>query len=303
LNIDLKHRFDFLIEILPLNKRREDIPYLLTHFLEGSPFKSINLKSLFQFSVQDWEGNVRDFRRALRDTEVDLEVAMTTGDISQDDPDAFVFKPYVSKEVYQIYTNFVQNTNFSDLILQDFPAVTSYQKMFRYEGHQAIVPGELHLIFDKQFPEIATKLVKRYAPFISKENNEILNALIWNPDDKIIHRWDGQVLWLQDAYFLWKTGREKGSEYPIFLDEEKPFSGYPQIKLTVTPLDSELEEKKIERPVDLYDLPWKESKGEFPKKYYNEAKKRNPELTDRELAKKIGVSRQTISKWKAEFTQ
>ena len=91
LNIDLKHRFNFLIEILPLNKRREDIPYLFKHFLENSPFKSIELGSLFEFSVQGWEGNVRDFRRVLRDTEVDLDIAMTRGDISQDDPDAFVF--------------------------------------------------------------------------------------------------------------------------------------------------------------------------------------------------------------------
>ena len=34
INIDLKHRFVFLVETWPLKKRAEDIPYLLNHFLK-----------------------------------------------------------------------------------------------------------------------------------------------------------------------------------------------------------------------------------------------------------------------------
>ena len=175
--------------------------------------------------------------------------------------------------------------------MQEFPAVTPYQRTFGARGRREYFDG-LHLILDKQFPEIATKLIKKYGPLINKVNYEILGKLLRNPNDKSISRSEGEVIWTQ-------VGKHSQTSIPAF-DED---GGFLRIKLKEKLLLSGQKEKKIERPVDLLDLPWEQSKKEFQKKYYIEAKKRNPELTDSELAKKINVSRQTISKWKAEFTQ
>lgn len=62
---DLRHRFDYVIELPPLRKRREDIPLLLATFLrgEGEYFVGIEVGCLANLMSKEWPGNIRELSK------------------------------------------------------------------------------------------------------------------------------------------------------------------------------------------------------------------------------------------------
>jgi transcriptional regulator with GAF, ATPase, and Fis domain len=57
----------FTIQLPPLRKRREDIPLLVDHFLEGyDPRKRITPQTLQQLMAHDWPGNVRELQNMVK---------------------------------------------------------------------------------------------------------------------------------------------------------------------------------------------------------------------------------------------
>lgn len=82
---DLYHRLSVIIvDVPPLNDRREDIPLLTQHFLAqiaqdtGSPVKNISAEALDYLSGLDWSGNIRQLRNTI-----ERLVIMSEGEIDK----------------------------------------------------------------------------------------------------------------------------------------------------------------------------------------------------------------------------
>jgi len=71
---DLKARFKYQISVKPLRERKEDIPYLLQHFLKKTPFESIEIEALWCLMQYDWKANIRELKNVLADAEVNRQV-------------------------------------------------------------------------------------------------------------------------------------------------------------------------------------------------------------------------------------
>ncbi len=91
---DLYHRLSvILIEVPPLNDRREDIPALVERFLteiaaaQGSKPRAISAGALTYLRGLDWSGNIRELRNV-----VTRLVVMSDGEISEADAKAFAKK-------------------------------------------------------------------------------------------------------------------------------------------------------------------------------------------------------------------
>ncbi|WP_242928359.1 sigma-54-dependent transcriptional regulator [Pontibacter vulgaris] len=94
---DLYHRLGvILIHVPPLNERREDIPDLVTKFLNdiandyGNKAKTISPDALQYLQGLDWRGNVRELRNV-----VERLVIMSGNEITLDDAKAYA-RPIVS---------------------------------------------------------------------------------------------------------------------------------------------------------------------------------------------------------------
>lgn len=69
---DLYHRLSvILIDVPPLDNRKEDIPLLAEHFIEqvctemGLPLKKISKEALSELQKINWTGNIREFRNVI----------------------------------------------------------------------------------------------------------------------------------------------------------------------------------------------------------------------------------------------
>lgn len=69
---DLFHRLGVLhIEVPPLRERREDVPALVTHFVQrfrneaASPVKGVSTEVMRQLSRHEWPGNIRELRNVI----------------------------------------------------------------------------------------------------------------------------------------------------------------------------------------------------------------------------------------------
>lgn len=63
---DLKYRFTTRLEVPPLVSRREDVPFLIKHFLEKSPYiKNIEERCLLRLLRYSWPGNVRELKGVI----------------------------------------------------------------------------------------------------------------------------------------------------------------------------------------------------------------------------------------------
>jgi len=69
---DLFYRINVLaIAVPPLRERREDVPLLAQHFLEGisaesgKPVRAVSAEALSALSAHDWPGNVRELRNVM----------------------------------------------------------------------------------------------------------------------------------------------------------------------------------------------------------------------------------------------
>jgi DNA-binding NtrC family response regulator len=68
---DLYYRLStFVVEVPPLRSRRDDIPYLATHFIQNHNFskrinKSLASETIRRLTAYDWPGNVRELRNVV----------------------------------------------------------------------------------------------------------------------------------------------------------------------------------------------------------------------------------------------
>jgi two-component system, NtrC family, nitrogen regulation response regulator NtrX len=87
--MDLYHRLGVIIIHVPsLNERREDIPHLVTHFLEliandyGQPVKEIDKAAMDALQQYDWTGNIRELRNVVERLIILSGKTITTDDVA-----------------------------------------------------------------------------------------------------------------------------------------------------------------------------------------------------------------------------
>jgi len=90
--LDLYHRLGVIIIHVPsLNRRREDIPDLISHFLKliaeeyGQPVKSVSQDAMKALQNYDWTGNIRELRNV-----VERLVILSGNPINLEDVEQFV---------------------------------------------------------------------------------------------------------------------------------------------------------------------------------------------------------------------
>lgn len=91
---DLYHRLAvILINVPPLNERRDDIPKLITHFAEkialeqGANIKKFSVDAIEQLQKYDWTGNIRELRNVI-----ERLIILGGSEISVDDVNLFASK-------------------------------------------------------------------------------------------------------------------------------------------------------------------------------------------------------------------
>lgn len=87
---DLYHRLAvILIEVPPLNDRRDDIPLLANHFLEmlsveqGTSPKKLEKGTIEALQKRDWSGNIREFRNVMERLTILCGPIITANDVAQ----------------------------------------------------------------------------------------------------------------------------------------------------------------------------------------------------------------------------
>jgi len=87
---DLYHRLAvILIEVPPLNDRRDDIPLLANHFLEmlsveqGTSPKKLEKGAIEALQKRDWSGNIREFRNVMERLTILCGPIITANDVAQ----------------------------------------------------------------------------------------------------------------------------------------------------------------------------------------------------------------------------
>ncbi len=85
---DLYHRLAVIVIKVPsLNERREDIPLLITHFLEkigqeqGQSLKPISKKAIELLKAYDWTGNIRELRNVIERLVILSNAEITENDV------------------------------------------------------------------------------------------------------------------------------------------------------------------------------------------------------------------------------
>ncbi|MFH1147570.1 MAG: sigma 54-interacting transcriptional regulator [Pseudomonadota bacterium] len=64
----LEFRFTYRISLIPLARRKEDIPYLIKGLLNDSPIRCIRYIALLKVFYNQWQGNVRELKNYLAQT-------------------------------------------------------------------------------------------------------------------------------------------------------------------------------------------------------------------------------------------
>jgi DNA-binding NtrC family response regulator len=85
---DLFHRLSVvIINVPPLNERKEDIPLLAQHFIElfcneyGKPLKKIHPDAIVQLQQFNWTGNIREFRNVIERLIIFCDQEITAQDV------------------------------------------------------------------------------------------------------------------------------------------------------------------------------------------------------------------------------
>lgn len=330
---DLRFRFPYQIEIPPLRRRKKDLPYLLEHLLKETRFNSIDILSLMALESLGWEGNVRELANFIKNAEIELRYKLESGKFSKNDPSALLFswhrygKP-VSLSQATIYQIMREYTTFDDLVQKFLPS--KYYKNIKmpddYYMLNKIAYEHCILLDFNSFPEVAREIQGLFRDLLTQEGVDALIKLLLDPMDIEIELPTGPIdvrlkeefLGKKDAAVLEKIiYRMPGSFGDKHLKmSEILFAHFPELyqeqHAQIAAYANELAEKnlasigilstKSETPKNLYDLKWDEAKKEFSKRYFLKAFKKYPDLTNKKLGEKIGVSRPIVQKWKAKLT-
>lgn len=86
---DLYHRLAvIIIQVPPLNERKEDIPLLVAHFISmvctesGRPVKTIDNEALTMLKGMDWTGNIRELRNVIERLLILSDQRITAEDVN-----------------------------------------------------------------------------------------------------------------------------------------------------------------------------------------------------------------------------
>jgi two-component system nitrogen regulation response regulator NtrX len=83
-----------LIQVPPLNDRRDDIPALITHFMKDiseeykQPVKEIEPAAITALQQYNWTGNIRELRNV-----VERLIILSDKKITKKDVETYILKP------------------------------------------------------------------------------------------------------------------------------------------------------------------------------------------------------------------
>jgi len=310
-----------------------NVTNLLEHLLKETRFNSIDILSLMALESLGWEGNVRELANYIKNAAIELKVKLESGKFSENDPSALLFswhrygKP-VSLSQATIYQVMREYTTFDDLVQKYLPS-KYYKKIKMPDDYYMLnkIEYEHCILLDfNDFPKVAREIQGLFRDLLTREGVDALINLLLDPKDIEIELPTGPIdvrlkkefLGKKDAAVLNKIiyrmpgsfGDKPGKMSQILLAH---FPELYQAQLAQSAAyANELTEKciasigipstNIETQKNLDDLKWDEAQKEFSKRYFKNAFKKYPDLTNEKLGEKIGVSRQTVQKWKAKFT-
>lgn len=149
---DLYYRLGaFSIDTPPLRDRREDIPYLVDHFIQHHNFsrrinKSINGEAVRRLIAYDWPGNVRELKNVVE------RAIILSRDKPQIRPEHLAFGTSASRNTAKISLNFNH-----DPTLQEVEAAYLEVQLKKYSGRRAKVAEVLNISERNVY-----RLIKRY---------------------------------------------------------------------------------------------------------------------------------------------
>ena len=141
LELDLKHRFSYKINIPPLKDLPREIPYLLEYFLRGSPFRKITIGTLLSMAHMEWKGNVRELKNFFKEAEISFELrnqevgTNTPSLVTKEGLFDTVLLSGMSTPSLKRYWTIRAFTNFDEVLLRD-ASVKKIQMGNKYELYQ-----------------------------------------------------------------------------------------------------------------------------------------------------------------------
>ncbi|MEA3276044.1 MAG: sigma-54 dependent transcriptional regulator [Pseudomonadota bacterium] len=131
---DLFYRLSaFVIETPPLRERRDDIPYLATHFIQNHNFsrrinKRISSETIRRLTAYDWPGNVRELKNVVE------RAIILSRDTNSIRPEHLAFGTSGSKSNIKVNVSFDH-----DPTLEELQAEYLRLQLSKHSGHRAKV--------------------------------------------------------------------------------------------------------------------------------------------------------------------
>ncbi|MFZ1538732.1 MAG: sigma-54 dependent transcriptional regulator [Chromatiaceae bacterium] len=129
---DLYYRLSaFVIDTPPLRERRDDIPYLVTHFVQHHNFsrrinKRVSNETIRRLVAYDWPGNVRELRNVIE------RAIILSRDTNTIRPEHLAFGPSASNAKVSISFD-------RDPTMDELQAEYLKMQLHKYSGHRAKV--------------------------------------------------------------------------------------------------------------------------------------------------------------------
>lgn len=120
---DLYHRLAvIIIDVPPLNDRKEDIPHLVEHFIEkicgeyGTATKKIDPSAIKALADVNWTGNIRELRNVI-----ERLIILSEDKITRKDVESHVFSGHNDRDkLHKIFDNFDDIENLHDFISKEY---------------------------------------------------------------------------------------------------------------------------------------------------------------------------------------
>jgi len=131
---DLYYRLSaFVIDTPPLRERRDDIPYLATHFIQNHNFsrrinKRLSNEAIRRLTAYDWPGNVRELKNVVE------RAIILSRDSNAIRPEHLAFGTGSSKSQMKVNVNFDH-----DPTLEELQAEYLKLQLRKHSGHRAKV--------------------------------------------------------------------------------------------------------------------------------------------------------------------
>jgi DNA-binding NtrC family response regulator len=131
---DLYYRLSaFVIEVPPLRERRDDVPYLATHFIQNHNFsrrinKRLSGEVIRRLTAYDWPGNVRELRNVVE------RAIILSGDSNNIRPEHLAFGAGGGRDGVKLTMSFEREPT-----LDELQAEYLRMQLHKHSGHRARV--------------------------------------------------------------------------------------------------------------------------------------------------------------------